>query len=154
MTGGEAAKTNMAVLRRCAPRGQRLHPKMPYGHCRTLTFLAALRQDRIDAPCVLDQPINGQSFATWISQSLVPTPSPGDIIAMDNLSSHRRPVIRQAIRGRRRTPPLPSALLTQPQPDRANVRQAQAPAAQSRRAGKPASKQDTRSASNRNPLRR
>src|SRR3546814_2625628 len=50
------AKTNMAPLRGWAPRGQRLHAKVPYGHWRTMTFLAALRCDRIDAPCVLDQP--------------------------------------------------------------------------------------------------
>ena len=48
----------MAPLRGWAPKGQRLHAKVPYGHWRTMTFLAALRCDRIDAPCVLDQPIN------------------------------------------------------------------------------------------------
>jgi transposase len=63
-----------------------------------MTFLAALRCDRIDAPCVLDQPVNGQSFADYVEQLLVPTLSPGDIVIMDNLSSHKRPVIRRAIR--------------------------------------------------------
>ena len=53
------AKTNMARLRGWAPKGKRLHAKVPYGHWKTMTFLAALRCDRIDAPCVLDQPING-----------------------------------------------------------------------------------------------
>lgn len=88
----------MAPLRGWAPRGRRLHAKAPYGHWRTMTFLAALRCDRIDAPCVLDRPINGQSFAAWVEQFLVPTLSPGDIVIMDNLSSHKRPAIRQAIR--------------------------------------------------------
>ncbi|WP_414882120.1 IS630 family transposase [Sphingomonas sp. Leaf5] len=91
-------KTNMAPLRGWAPVGQRLHAKVPYGHWRTMTFLAALRCDRIDAPCVLDQPVNAQSFTDYIEQCLVPTLSPGDVVIMDNLSSHKRPAIRNAIR--------------------------------------------------------
>ena len=63
-----------------------------------MTFLAALRCDRIDAPCVLDQPVNGQSFADYVEQCLVPTLSPGDVVIMDNLSSHKRPAVRKAIR--------------------------------------------------------
>ena len=63
-----------------------------------MTFLAALRCDRIDAPCVLDQPINGQSFIEYVEQFLVPTLSKGDVVVMDNLSSHKRPAVRQAIR--------------------------------------------------------
>jgi transposase len=92
------AKTNMAPLRGWAPRGRRLDAKVPYGHWRTMTFLAALRYDRIDAPCVLDQPINGQSFAQYVEQFLLPTLSPGDIVIMDNLGSHKRPAVRKAIR--------------------------------------------------------
>jgi len=88
----------MAPLRGWAPRGRRLHAKVPYGHWRTMTFLAALRCDRIDAPCVLDQPINGVSFAAWIEQALLPTLGAGDIVIMDNLASHKRPAVRQAIR--------------------------------------------------------
>ena len=57
---------------RCA-RGRRLNAKVPHGRWRTLTFIAALRHDRIDAPCVLDGPINGQSFLAWVEQFLVPT---------------------------------------------------------------------------------
>ena len=63
----------MAPLRGWAPVCQRLHAKVPYGHWRTMTFLAALRCDRIDAPCVLDQPVNAQSFTDYIEQCLVPT---------------------------------------------------------------------------------
>ena len=92
------AKTNMAPLRGWAPKGHRLHAKVPYGHWKTMTFLAALRCDRIDAPCVLDQPINGASFLDYVEQFLVPTLSPGDVVIMDNLSSHKRPAIRAAIR--------------------------------------------------------
>ena len=63
-----------------------------------MTFLAALRCDRIDAPCVLDQPINGATFLDYVEQFLVPTLSAGDVVIMDNLSSHKRPAIRKAIR--------------------------------------------------------
>ena len=98
MIGSEAVKTNMAPLRGWAPVGRRLHAKVPYGHWRTMTFLAALRWDRIDAPCVLDQPINAQSFTDYVEQCLVPTLSPGDVVIMDNLSSHKKPAIRRAIK--------------------------------------------------------
>jgi len=88
----------MAPLRGWARKGERLNAKVPYGHWRTMTFLAALRCDRIEAPCVLDQPINGDSFIAWVEQFLVPTLTPGDIVVMDNLSSHKRPAVRRAIR--------------------------------------------------------
>jgi transposase len=80
------------------PRGQRLRGQAPHGHWQTLTFLAALRHDRIDAPCVLDGPINGESFKAYIEQFLVPTLKPGDIVIMDNLGSHKGHAVRQAIR--------------------------------------------------------
>ncbi len=68
------------------------------GRWRTLTFIAALRHDRIDAPCVIDGPINGQSFLAWVEQFLVPTLAPGDIVIMDNLGSHKGHAVRRAIR--------------------------------------------------------
>jgi transposase len=80
------------------PRGQRLRRHAPHGHWRTLTFVAALRHDRIDAPCVLDGPINGESFKAYIEQFLVPTLKPGDIVIMDNLGSHKGLAVRRAIR--------------------------------------------------------
>ena len=79
-------------------RGKRLVAKVPQGRWRTLTFLAALRYNRIDAPCVIDGPINGLSFLAYIEQVLLPTLSVGDIVIMDNLGSHKRPVIRRLIR--------------------------------------------------------
>lgn len=94
------AKTNMAPLRGWGPRGQRLIAKVPHGHWRTLTFVAALRADRIDAPAVLDGPINGRSFTAWVEQFLAPTLAPGDIVIMDNLGSHKGPAIRPAIRAK------------------------------------------------------
>lgn len=57
-------KTNMAPLRGWAPRGARLKGRVPHGHWKTMTFLAALRCDRVDAPWLLDGPINGESFRT------------------------------------------------------------------------------------------
>jgi transposase len=82
---------------RCA-RGKRLVAKVPHGHWRTLTFLAALRCDRIEAPCVIDGPINGRSFLAYVEQFLVPTLSPGDVVIMDNLGSHKGQAVRRAIR--------------------------------------------------------
>jgi transposase len=82
---------------RCA-RGQRLLAKAPFGRWQTLTFLAALRSDRIDAPCVVDGPINGKSFLAYVEQILVPTLKPGDIVIMDNLGSHKGRAVRKAIR--------------------------------------------------------
>lgn len=63
-----------------------------------MTFLAALRCDRIDAPCIVDGPINGQTFALYVEQFLLPTLRPGDIVIMDNLGSHKGPLVRKAIR--------------------------------------------------------
>ena len=94
------AKTNMTPLRGWAPVGQRLHAKVPYGHWKTMTFIAALRCDRIDAPFVFDQPINAASFTAWVEEHLCPTLMPGDIVVMDNLSSHKKPAVRAAIRAR------------------------------------------------------
>jgi transposase len=88
----------MTPIRGWAPRGQRLIAQAPFGKWRTLTFLAALRHDRIDAPCVLDGPINGESFTAYVTQFLVPTLSPGDIVIMDNLGSHKGVAVRKAIR--------------------------------------------------------
>ena len=92
------AKTNMTrSYGRCA-KGTRLVAKVPRCRWRTLTFLAALRSDRIDAPCVIDGPINGQSFRAYVEQVLVPTLRPGDVVVMDNLGSHKGKVIRRALR--------------------------------------------------------
>ena len=63
-----------------------------------MTFLAALRHDRIDAPCVIDGPINGVLFAAWVQQFLLPTLKPGDVVVLDNLGSHKGQAVRRAIR--------------------------------------------------------
>ena len=88
----------MAPLRGWAPLGIRLAAKVPYGHWQTTTFLAALRHDRIDAPWLLEGPIDGLSFQTYVENILVPTLRPGDIVIMDNLGSHKGKAVRQLIR--------------------------------------------------------
>ena len=79
-------------------RGARLVAKVPNRRWRTLTFLAALRCDRIDAPCVIDGPINGITFRAYVEQFLVPTLAAGDIVMMDNLGSHKSHAVRHLIR--------------------------------------------------------
>ena len=91
-------KTNMAPLRGWAPRGQRLIGKAPHGRWKTMTFIAALRSDRIDAPWLIDGPINGERFRIYVEKVLIPTLKPGDIVIMDNLGSHKGVAVRQAIR--------------------------------------------------------
>jgi transposase len=91
------ASTNMARRYARSPRGERALAYAPYGHWKTTTFLAGLRYDRIDAPCVFDGPINGERFRAWVEQFLVPTLSPGDIVVMDNLPSHKVTGIKEAI---------------------------------------------------------
>jgi transposase len=91
-------KTNMAPLRGWGPKGKRLRAFAPHGHWRTLTFLGALRLDRLTAPCVFDGPINGQCFRAYVEQQLVPVLEPGDIVVMDNLGSHKSAAIRQMVR--------------------------------------------------------
>ena len=88
----------MAPLRGWCARGKRLKADAPYGHWKTLTFLAALRCDRIDAPWVVDGPINGELFQLYVETQLVPTLRPGDIVVMDNLGSHKGKAVRAAIR--------------------------------------------------------
>ena len=88
----------MAPLRGWAPLGQRLEAKVPHGHWKTMTFLAALRHDRIDAPWVLDGPINGESFRIYVEKVLVPCLRPNEIVVMDNLGSHKSKAVRKAIR--------------------------------------------------------
>jgi transposase len=70
----------------------------PGGKWKTATFLAALRSDCIDAPCLFDRPINGERFHAYVEQFLVPTLKPGDVVILDNLGSHKGKTVRKAIR--------------------------------------------------------
>lgn len=87
----------MARLHGRAPRGERLRAGIPFGHWKTTTFIAGLRLTGMIAPMVLDGPINGEAFQVYVEQVLVPELRPGDIVIMDNLSSHKGPAVRQAI---------------------------------------------------------
>jgi len=91
------ASTNMARLRGRAPMGERLRAGIPYGHWKTTTFVAGLRRSGMVAPMVLDGPINRIAFQAYVEQVLVPELRPGDIVVMDNLSSHKGPDVRLAI---------------------------------------------------------
>src|SRR5919109_820877 len=99
-------RTDMAPLRGWAPRGRRLTAKAPHGRWKTMTFLAALRHDRIDAPWFIEGPINGESFRTYVEKVLLPTLRPGDIVVMDNLPLRRS----QAL--------LPAKILARPESHR------------------------------------
>ena len=89
--------TNMARLRGRAPRGERLVGKVPHGHWKTTTFVAALRSTALTAPCVIDGPMNGNAFLAYVEQILAPSLGPGDVVVMDNLSAHKVPGVREAI---------------------------------------------------------
>jgi transposase len=88
----------MAALRGWAPRGERLAVRVPHGRWKTMTFLAALRHDRISAPWFIEGPIDGDSFRLYVEKVLLPTLRPGDIVIVDNLGSHRGRAVRQLIR--------------------------------------------------------
>jgi len=91
------ASTNMARLYGRAARGTRLVASVPHGHWKTTTFIAGLRVNALTAPMVLDGPVNGEFFLAYVEQVLAPTLSPGDIVIMDNLSSHKIAGVREAI---------------------------------------------------------
>ena len=80
-----------------APRGERLRAAIPHGHWKTTTFVAGLRITGMTAPLVFDGPINAQVFEAYVEQFLAPTLRPGDIVIMDNLSSHKGSKVRELI---------------------------------------------------------
>jgi transposase len=90
-------KTNMAPLRGWGPKGARVRGCVPHGHWRTQTFVAALRQGELTAPCVFDGPIDGVAFLAWVPRFLVPTLKPGDVVVLDNLGSHKGAAVRRAV---------------------------------------------------------
>ena len=83
-----------------ALRGERLIAKVPHGHWKTTTFLAALRTSGLSAPLVVDGAINGAVFRAYVEQQLAPTLRRGDIVIMDNLNSHKVKGVREAIETR------------------------------------------------------
>ena len=91
------ASTNMTRTRGRAPGGVRLVMAVPHGHWKTTTFVAGLRADGVIAPVVVDGAINGELFAAYVRQQLVPALRPGDVVVMDNLPCHKRAGVREAI---------------------------------------------------------
>jgi len=91
------AKTNLSRTHGRAPAGQRLIAKVPHGHWKTTTFLAGLRASGWVAPLVIDGAINGVLFLNYVRQHLAPALTPGDILILDNLASHKVRGVREAI---------------------------------------------------------
>lgn len=94
-------KTNMAKTTGWAPRGQRLVDHAPFGHWCTQTFVATLRHDRLDAPWVIDGTMNRVTFDTYVETQLAPTLRKGDVVILDNLSSHKSARAAEMLRDRR-----------------------------------------------------
>ncbi len=90
-------KTNMTRVRGRAPVGQRLVDYVPHGHWKTTTFIAVLRVRLLTAPVVFDGAVNGEIFRVYVKDHLAPTLRPGDILVMDNLSSHKVQGVAEAI---------------------------------------------------------
>jgi transposase len=91
------AATNMGRKYGRAPVGQRLVCAVPHGHWKTTTFVAALRVGGLSCPLVIDGAVNGDVFVAYVEQHLAPSLRPGDVVVMDNLSSHKRAAVRAAI---------------------------------------------------------
>ena len=111
----------MTRLRGRGPRGQRLVAKVPHGHWKMTTFVAGLRNDGMTAPFVVDAPMNGEIFLSYLEQCLAPTLAPGEIVMMDNLPAHKVAGVRETIEATgaklRRLPPYSPDL----NPDRKSV---------------------------------
>lgn len=89
--------TNMARTHGRCLKGERLRMGFPHGHRKTTTLVAGLRNTGMVAPLVIDGPINGEWFEAYVGQVLVPTLKPGDVVTLDNLSSHKRWAAREII---------------------------------------------------------
>jgi transposase len=90
-------KTNMTRLRGRAPRGQRLVSSVPHGHWKTTTVIAALDRNGMRCSMTLDGPVNRDAFEAFVQQILCPALKPGDIVVMDNLSSHKGARVKELI---------------------------------------------------------
>ena len=94
------AKTNKARRGGRCRRGVRLIGRVPHGHWKTTTFVAGLRRDGITAPFVIDRPMNGVIFRTYVERVLAPTLRPGDVVILDNLGSHKGTEVRRLVEAR------------------------------------------------------
>jgi len=91
------ASTNLARKGGRCRRGRRLRVGIPHGHYKTLTLVAGLRLSGLVAQKAFDKPMNAAIFEEWVEKCLVPTLSKGDVVVMDNLSSHKGPRVEQLI---------------------------------------------------------
>ena len=91
------ATTNMTRSHGRAPRGTRCIGSAPLGDWQTTTFVAGLRRHQLTAPMVVDGPMDGELFVAWVEQFLCPTLHSGDIVILDNLSSHKVDGVQEAI---------------------------------------------------------
>ncbi|MFV0387000.1 transposase [Paracoccus sp. (in: a-proteobacteria)] len=80
------------------PAGQRPVNPAPFGHWRTQTFVGTLRHDRLDAPWVIDGAMNAGIFGLYAETQLVPTLREGEVVILDDLSSHKAPAAAAALR--------------------------------------------------------
>jgi len=92
-----AVSTNLVRLRGRAPRGVRLIGRVPLGQWKTVTFVAALRRNRMTAPMVIEGPMNGEMFRAYVEHCLIPTLKRNDIVVADNFASHKVSGVREAI---------------------------------------------------------
>jgi len=92
--------TKMTRLRGRARKGERLNAKAPFGHWGTQTFVAGLRCDGLVAPWVIDAPMNRAIFEAYVETQLLPVLQPGDVVILDNLSSHKSETAERAIRSK------------------------------------------------------
>ena len=111
------ASTNMARRYGRAPRGRRLRVGVPHCRWKTTTFVAGLRTSGVVAPLVLDGPINRAAFEAYVEKVLVPELRPGDVVILDNLSSHKGGTRASPDRGGGGKPARPPAVLARFQPD-------------------------------------
>ena len=91
------ASTSMTRRYGRVPKGQRCIGSAPHGHWKTTTFVGGLRHNRVIAPMVVGEPMDGEMFLAWVQQFLCPTIQPSYIVILDNLSSHKVAGVRQAI---------------------------------------------------------
>lgn len=93
-----AVTTKMTRLCGRAPIGERLVDKVPHGHWKTLTLVAALRVGGVTAPYVVDGPMDGPAFLAYVEHVLVPTLNRGDIVFMDNVRTHKVAGVAETIK--------------------------------------------------------
>ena len=87
-----ATSTNMVRLQGRCTRGTRLIGRVPHGHWKTITFVAGLRHNGMVAPFVVDEPMNGTTFLTYLEQCLIPTLNRRDVVIIDTSRPIRLPV--------------------------------------------------------------